>query len=209
MPLTSNKLSYLALGDSYTIGEAVYPSQSFPFQVAAQLRGMGLDLEIPQVIAKTGWTTSELLDAIQVSNLSGTFDLVTLLIGVNNQYRGESPKTYQQEFKELVAIALRFAGGNASHVFVVSIPDWGLTPYGRESGRTQALISREIDEFNKINKQISDAAGVCYIDITPSSRLVATDLRLVAEDGLHPSEKMYQDWARRLTAQMAPVLQAV
>jgi lysophospholipase L1-like esterase len=209
MPLVSNKLSYLALGDSYTIGEAVDQSQSFPFQLAERLRGIGLDLEKPHVIARTGWTTSELLEAIKASALAGTFNLVTLLIGVNNQYRGESPKTYQQEFKELLAIALRFAGGDASHVFVVSIPDWGLTPYGRESGRTQSLISSEVDEFNKINKQISEAAGVCYIDITPASRLVATDLRLVAEDGLHPSEKMYQDWTRRLTAQIAPVLQAV
>jgi lysophospholipase L1-like esterase len=209
MKLFSSKLSYLALGDSYTIGEAVDQAGSFPFQLAAQLRAQGQHMEVPQVIAKTGWTTSELLEAIGNSGLSGTFDLVTLLIGVNNQYRGGSTAIYQQEFNELLQIALKHAGGIAAHVFVISIPDWASTPYGEESGRDQLEISQEIDVFNGINKDITAAAGVSYTDITPASRLAGTDLSLVAGDGLHPSEKMYQDWARCLAGQIVPAFQAV
>lgn len=209
MQLVSNKLSYLALGDSYTIGEAVDQGQSFPFQLAAGMRAMGLDIEVPQVIAKTGWTTSELLEAISTSNISGTFSFVTLLIGVNNQYRGGSTTIYHQEFKDLLQVALQYAGGIAAHVFVISIPDWGITPYGKESGRDQVQNSDEINAFNQINKAMAEAAGVSYTDITPASRLAETDLTLVADDGLHPSEKMYKAWADRLTNTVSQVFQAI
>jgi len=207
-PAASNKPTYLALGDSYTVGEGVEQAQSFPFQLAAQLRARGLDVDVPQVIAKTGWTTSELLEAIAAADLGDSFSFVTLLIGVNNQYRGESPEVYQQEFTELLQIALHYAGGIAAHVFVISIPDWGITPYGQESGRERPLISLEINEFNRINKAVSEAAGLSYTDITPASRLAGTDPSLVATDGLHPSEKMYRAWAQRLAGTIAGAFQS-
>jgi len=203
-----DKLTYLALGDSYTIGEAVDQAQSFPFQLTAGLRIGGLDVEEPQVIAKTGWTTSELLGAIAAAEIKGTFSFVTLLIGVNNQYRGEAAKIFQKEFETLLQIALQYAGGIAAHVFVISIPDWGVTPYGQQSGRDQMQISREIDEFNQISRLQTEAAGVSYTDITQASRLAETDVSLVAHDGLHPSEKMYQGWADQLAKKIASVFQA-
>jgi len=203
-----DKLTYLALGDSYTIGEAVDQAQSFPFQLTAGLRIGGLDVEEPQVIAKTGWTTSELLGAIAAAEIKGTFSFVTLLIGVNNQYRGEAATIYQQEFETLLHNALEYAGGIAAHVFVISIPDWGVTPYGQQSGRDQMQISREIDEFNQISRLLTAAAGVSYTDITQASRLAETDGSLVAHDGLHPSEKMYQGWADQLAKKIVAVFQA-
>lgn len=206
--MVCDKLTYLALGDSYTIGEAVDQAQSFPFQLTAGLRIGGLDVEEPQVIAKTGWTTSELLGAIAAAEIKGTFSFVTLLIGVNNQYRGEAAKIFQKEFETLLQIALQYAGGIAAHVFVISIPDWGVTPYGQQSGRDQMQISREIDEFNQISRLQTEAAGVSYTDITQASRLAETDVSLVAHDGLHPSEKMYQGWADQLAKKIASVFQA-
>ena len=206
--MVRNKLTYLALGDSYTIGEAVDQAESFPFQLTAGLRVGGLDVEEPQVIAKTGWTTSELLEAIAAAEIKGTFSFVTLLIGVNNQYRGEAATIYQQEFETLLHNALEYAGRIAAHVFVISIPDWGVTPYGQQSGRDQMQISREIDEFNQISRLQTEAAGVSYTDITPASRLAETDGSLVAHDGLHPSEKMYQGWADQLAKKIVAVFQA-
>jgi lysophospholipase L1-like esterase len=192
-------LTYLALGDSYTIGEAVTQEESFPFQLAANLNSKHLNVAPPSVIAKTGWTTSELQQAITFSGVSGTFSFVTLLIGVNNQYRGQSKDVYRMEFRELVQTALAFAGGIKAHVFVLSIPDWGLTPYGKESGRNQKAISEEIDAFNAINKEETAAASISYTAITSLSRLVVSDLSLIASDGLHPSGKMYEGWAKALT----------
>ena len=190
------QLSYLALGDSYTIGEAVEQRESFPYQLADQLRTKGLDIDKPIVIAKTGWTTSELKSAIEVENLSQRFNFVTLLIGVNNQYRSESSDDYREEFKALLKTAIEFADHLQSHVFVISIPDWGVTPFGKDSGRGVSQIAAEIDVFNNINRELASELGVNYIDITPESRLALTDLDLIATDGLHPSGLMYHDWAR-------------
>ncbi|TDO21514.1 SGNH/GDSL hydrolase family protein [Pedobacter duraquae] len=187
--------SYLALGDSYTIGEAVEQNLTFPFQLAAKLGASGIVVSAPKVIAKTGWTTGELQSAINAANLKGTYDIVTLLIGVNNQYRGMSSESYRTEFKSLLQQAIAFAGGKKEHVFVVSIPDWGLTPYGASTGRDQSGISAEIDTFNSINKTETLAMGVNYTDITPGSRAVINDPALVASDGLHPSGKMYGNWS--------------
>lgn len=197
-----NKISYLAIGDSYTIGEAVPLQGSFPYQLTAILKDSGLDVGTPHIIAKTGWTTSELQEAIKKANLNEQFTVVTLLIGVNNQYRGESKEKYRKEFKELLQTALGFANGNKAGVFVVSIPDWGLTPYGLESGRDISTVSSDIDAFNAINKEETLSQGISYTDITPGSRLVVSDKELVASDGLHPSAKMYQEWA----VQLAPAL---
>lgn len=197
-----NEISYLAIGDSYTIGEAVPLEGGFPHQLTTILKDNGLDVGMPHIIAKTGWTTSELQAAIKAANLNEKFTIVTLLIGVNNQYRGESKEKYRKEFKELLQTATGFANGNKARVFVVSIPDWGITPYGLESGRDIPSISSDIDAFNAINKDETLAQGISYTDITPGSRLVTSDKELVASDGLHPSAKMYHEWA----VQLAPSL---
>ncbi|WP_234994526.1 SGNH/GDSL hydrolase family protein [Pedobacter caeni] len=197
-----DEISYLAIGDSYTIGEAVPLESSFPYQLVKELQKTDMQLSKPHIIAKTGWTTSELQEGINHANLRQKFSMVTLLIGVNNQYRGESKEKYRKEFKELLQAAITFADGNKAHVFVVSIPDWGLTPYGMGSGRETLAVSADIDAFNAINKQESLAEGISYTDITAASRLVVSDPELVAADGLHPSSKMYLDWV----VQLAPVV---
>lgn len=189
--------TFLALGDSYTIGEAVTQAESFPFQLQAALTIGGKATATPQVIAKTGWTTGELKAAIVEKRLTQSFDLVTLLIGVNNQYRGLSIDAYRLEFKELLQTAIGFASGDIKKVYVLSIPDWGVTPFA--NGRNRDQIAREIDAFNAVNKDETVKAGLTYVDITPGSRLAATDLNLLAEDGLHPSGKMYAQWVNVLS----------
>lgn len=198
MPQNGTALTYLALGDSYTIGEAVPQQESFPFQLVTQLKTNNITVAKPKVIAKTGWTTDELQTAIKAENITQSYDMVTLLIGVNNQYRGYSLDTYRKEFKELLNTAISFAGKNKKRVFVVSIPDWGVTPFGKNSGRNIQTIASEIDAFNAIKKEETVAAGVSYTEITLASRNAATDLALVAKDGLHPSGKMYAEWAAKV-----------
>jgi len=198
----AGQLSYLALGDSYTIGEAVAQSQSFPYQLAESLNGQSLKVAVPRIIAKTGWTTGELQTSIKAAAISAKYDIVSLLIGVNNQYRGYSVADYRTEFKALLQNAIGFAGGNTAHVFVVSIPDWGSTPFGKSSGKDPQVIAREIDAFNAVALEETIKAGVSYTDITPGSRMASADLSLVASDGLHPSGKMYQNWV----AQLAPAV---
>lgn len=191
----ANKKTYLALGDSYTIGEAVEQEESFPFQLTRLLNDTGHQFEQPKVIAKTGWTTDELRHAIQQEQITETFDLVTLLIGVNNQYRGYSQETYRAEFAELLETAISFAAGKKENVYVVSIPDWGVTEFAKNSGRDLKTISDEIDAFNRINEQETAAQNVTYVDITPGSRQAIKKQNLIASDGLHPSGKMYAEWA--------------
>ena len=178
---------YLALGDSYTIGESVAATERFPAQLARELH-----LGEPQIIARTGWTTDELNAAIDAANPQGPFDLVTLLIGVNNQYRGRSADEYRGQFVALLQRAIGFAGGKAARVIVVSIPDWGVTPFAE--GRDRAKIAREIDQYNAINREEAVRAGARWVDITPVSR--GGDPALVAADGLHPSAKQYTEWVR-------------
>jgi lysophospholipase L1-like esterase len=180
---------YLALGDSYTIGESVDPGERFPAQLARALH-----LGEPQIIARTGWTTDELNAAIDAAKPQGPFDLVTLLIGVNNQYRGRSEDEYRTQFAALLQRAVGFAGGDASRVIVVSIPDWGVTPFAE--GRDRAKIAREIDQFNAINREEAQRAGAKWVDITPISR--GSDAALVTGDGLHPSGKQYAEWVTRI-----------
>jgi len=180
---------YLALGDSYTIGESVVESERYPVQLAGELK-----MPQPEIIAKTGWTTDELNAAIDKADPHGPYDLVTLLIGVNNQYRGRSADQYRSEFAALLQRAIGFAGGKTRNVVVVSIPDWGVTPFAKD--RDQAKIAREIDQFNAINREETLRAGARYVDITPFSRKAASDPSLVAGDGLHPSGKMYSEWTR-------------
>lgn len=180
---------YLALGDSYTIGESVDASERFPVQLAR-----ALNIGEPQIIARTGWTTDELNAAIDAADPQGPFDLVTLLIGVNNQYRGRSADEYRTQFAALLQRAIGFAGGDASKVVVVSIPDWGVTPFAE--GRDRAKIAREIDQFNAINREEASRAGAKWVDITPISR--RNDPALVAGDGLHPSGKQYTEWVKAI-----------
>ncbi|HEY0177933.1 MAG TPA: SGNH/GDSL hydrolase family protein, partial [Pedobacter sp.] len=177
------ELSYLALGDSYTIGEAVAQDQSFPYQFAAMMNKQGYTVTEPKIVAKTGWTTGELILGINQAAISSKYDIVTLLIGVNNQYRGDYIGTYRDQFKLLLQTAIDFASGNKSHVFVLSIPDWGVTPFGIQSG--QKDISGQIDAFNAVNKEETLALGISYTDITGASRGAAGNQALVASDGLH------------------------
>jgi lysophospholipase L1-like esterase len=185
-------LSYLALGDSYTIGESVEESERYPNQLADALRKQKVSVADPTIIARTGWTTDELRQGIANAGIAGKqYDIVTLLIGVNNEFRGQSETGYQSEFTNLLEQAIRFAGNKKERVFVLSIPDYGYTTYGKER---QPEISVRIDRFNAINRRISDSLGITYIDITPISRKGISDPSLVASDGLHPSSKQYAEW---------------
>ncbi|MFN2399582.1 MAG: SGNH/GDSL hydrolase family protein [Gemmatimonadaceae bacterium] len=188
-------IRFLALGDSYTIGEGVAEEHRWPVQLSASLRTHGLRIAEPEVIAKTGWTTDELSDAIEKAKPTGDYGLVSLLIGVNNQYRGRSEEEYRSQFRSLLARAVVFAGNDAGRVIVISIPDWGVTPFAE--GRDRQQISREIDRFNQINRDETSRSGARYVDITPGSRAAGTDPALIAGDGLHPSGKMYTSWARQ------------
>jgi len=190
--------TYLALGDSYTIGQSVLPTENFPNQTVQLLKKSGYDFITPEIIAKTGWTTDELQNEIANNNFKPPFDLVTLLIGVNNQYRGRTVENYKPEFENLLKQAIQFAGNKSNHVVVVSIPDWGATPFA--AGRDRMQIAKAIDEYNAANKSIAEKYKVNYIDITPGTREALTDLSLVAGDGLHPSAKEYARWAEKIAA---------
>ena len=191
-----NEATYLALGDSYTIGEGVGKYERWPVLLADTLTVSGYNTGSPKIIARTGWTTSELKAGIEDAAPEGSFDLVSLLIGVNNQYRGVSrgytPDNYREEFLKLLNIAIDLAGGVADRVFVISIPDYSVTPFVNEDNKSR--VSEEIDIYNEINRHIADSLNIKYFDITPISRLAATDRQLLAPDNLHPSGKMYKMW---------------
>jgi lysophospholipase L1-like esterase len=193
----TRSIKMLALGDSYTICESVNPSDRWPVQLMEQFKKAGYQTTEPKIIATTGWRTNDLKRAIIAANPDSNYDLVSLLIGVNNQYQGKSAKNYSPEFEELLKMAIKFAGGDKSKVFVVSIPDYGFTPFGKEK---QTQITKEIDEFNKVNKEIADELGVRYFFITDLTREGLKDPSLVAGDGLHPSAKMYSMWVERIAA---------
>ncbi len=198
------KVSYLALGDSYTIGEAVPQELSFPYQLNTALNQNNYKAETPVIIARTGWTTDELIREISTRAIDRKFDIVTLLIGVNNQYRGYNIDTYRTEFVQLLITALKYANNDKQRVFVVSIPDWGVTPFA--SGRDRQQIATEIDRYNAIAREETQKAGVSFTDITPGSRAALNDASLIASDGLHPSGKMYANWVQQLIAPVAKSL---
>lgn len=186
--------TYLALGDSYTIGQSVKEEERFPVQTAAQLLSDTIKIAPPEIIARTGWTTGNLLSSLNtVPPAFNQYDIVSLLIGVNNQYQHLSQSKYREEFTMLLNKSIAFAGNKKNRVFVLSIPDYSVTPYA--TGSNQAMIAAEIDAFNSINKEITLASGCNYIDITPSTRQAADDRSLIATDGLHPSGKEYKKWA--------------
>jgi lysophospholipase L1-like esterase len=187
-------LNYLALGDSYTIGEMVAADQSYPSQAAALLTKKGRHVNSPTIIAKTGWRTDELIQGIASANLTQKFDIVTLLIGVNNQYQHIDTAIYRTEFIQLLKTSAAFAKDNKHHVFILSVPDWGVTPFA--NGRNLEKIAAEIDAYNQINKEESKKAGVNYINITSLYRDIGDDPAYLADDKLHPSGKMYEKWAK-------------
>ena len=187
-------MRFLALGDSYTIGESVYPAECWPAQLAALLRARGFNVGEPIIIATTGWTTDELSAGIDRADPQGAYELVSLLIGVNNQYRGRGLDEYRQQFVALLQRATAFAGGKPGRALVLSIPDWSVTPFAEGSDR--AAIAAAIDAFNAVNREEAERLGVYYVDVTPFSRTAAADPTLIAADGLHPSGKMYAEWAR-------------
>jgi lysophospholipase L1-like esterase len=189
-------LSYLALGDSYTIGEGVAADARWTHQLAAALRAEGIALHDPRTIARTGWTTDELDAAIDAEAPASNYGLVTLLIGVNNQYRGRDLDNYAAEFERLLARAIGFAGGRPECVVVLSIPDWGATRFGAGSGRDLACVSAELDAYNAAARMVCDRLGAAFVDITPLSREHGDDEAMLAADGLHPSAAMYARWAR-------------
>jgi lysophospholipase L1-like esterase len=189
-------LSYLALGDSYTIGEQVPFAENFPNQAVQLLHSKKIEIAAPVIVAVTGWTTDELEAAIREKNLRETFSIVSLLIGVNNQYRGRSVDNYREEFTRLLEQAIHFANGHTNKVFVLSIPDWGVTPFAE--GKDRAEIAKEIDAYNAAAKKIAGSYKCHFIEITESTRVHGTNPAYLAEDGLHPSAKEYTIWAQRL-----------
>lgn len=185
-------INYLALGDSYTIGQSVPSELNYPNQLTARLSADGIHIDSLKIIARTGWTTGNLQNAINQEQLRPTYDMVSLLIGVNNQFRGQSSEEYAKEFEALLQQAIQFAGGEKDKVFVLSIPDYAYTPFGQRFDSKQ--ISEEIDLFNDINKRITTEYQVLYFDITPISRQGNEQPELVTTDGLHPSGEQYLRW---------------
>ena len=187
----------MALGDSYTIGESVAATQNFPFQLQDTLAKSTNSTVDYKIIARTGWTTTNLLNAIENENPATDYDLVTLLIGVNNQFQGKPFSLYEQEFLDLLNKAIALASGNKDRVIVVSIPDYAFTPFGQKR-EDPKKISAEIDQYNAFAKQIATENGVLFQNITDITRHGLTDPSLVANDGLHPSGKAYQLFVDRL-----------
>ncbi len=200
------KITYLALGDSYTIGESVEVAERWPVQLSEALRDSGVAVAEPQIIAETGWTTTELSEAIEDTSLNPSYDLVSLLIGVNDQYDGLDFATYPRRFTNLLDKAIELAGGNPSHVLVVSIPDYSVTPFGQQKNPDR--ISQELEQYNATNRAISDSLGVHYVDITPGSQKAAQDSSLIAGDGLHPSGTMYTNWVNQIMPVLLPEIKS-
>ena len=187
----------LSLGDSYTIGEAISLQKSFPYQTVQLLRKSGFDFSAPEIIAKTGWTTEELQVCIADYTFSPQYDFVSLLIGVNNQYRKQDIILYKEQFESLLNKGQELTGGKKDHLIVLSIPDYSVTPFALEEDK--ATICKEINEYNKLSKALSIQYKIPYLDITEDSREARENPKLIAGDGLHPSAKEYTKWAKKLS----------
>ncbi len=192
-----NAYTYLALGDSYTIGEQVPFAQNFPNQTVQQLRKTGLQMHAPEIIAKTAWTTDELQKAIEETFVLNQYDFVSLLIGVNNQYRGRNLAEFEQQFNVLLKKAIELSGDRPNRVFILSIPDWGITPFAE--GKDRDKIAEEIDRFNRVCETAALDAGCYFIDITKSQRSDGQNKEFLAPDLLHPTGKEYEKWATILS----------
>lgn len=198
--------TYLALGDSYTIGQSVAVNDRFPVQAVSLLNNQNIKFDQPEIIAQTGWTTGNLLSRLNNNPpLKSTYDIVTLLIGVNNQYQHRTQDEYRQQFTSLLERSIEYAGNRKKRVIVLSIPDYSVTPYASNSDKE--LIAKQIDSFNVINKTISQQYQVNYIDITGDTRLAAIYPSLIASDGLHLSGSAYAVWAAKLVPVIKVVLQ--
>jgi lysophospholipase L1-like esterase len=202
--MTRHFYSWLALGDSYTIGEAVPLHESFPYQALQLLRKKGFHFHAPEIVAKTGWTTSELAEHLLHMQLNDQYDFVSLLVGVNNQYRGQALEDYVSDLEFLLKKALHYASGKPERVVVVSIPDWGTTPFAAERDRSK--IAKEIDDFNAAKKALCEKNGVTFIDITADQRAEGDDATFITSDKLHPSGKEYLKWAEKVADRFEEVL---
>jgi lysophospholipase L1-like esterase len=207
MNLAKRIFTYLALGDSYTIGEAVSEEQRFPSFVKNAFGERGIEL-VPTIVAKTGWTTGELIEEINkrksANEIGRQYDFVSLLVGVNNQYRGQELKQYESEFLTLLKEAIQFAGEHKRHVTVLSIPDWGVTPFASDRDRSE--IAREIDLFNSAANSICSKNNINFIDITGLTREATFNPQLLTTDGLHPSGLDYRRWAKKVEAYFLSVM---
>ena len=199
--INNSNLKYLALGDSYTIGEGIPFEHSYPKQIVNEISL----IDSVKVIAKTGWTTDELIDTLDNVSLS-KYDIISLLIGVNNQFRGYSIENYVKEFENLLVRAINYSK-NKSKVFVLSIPDYGVTPFGKSRGKEK--IYNEINTYNDINRSISEKYNIMYFDITDISREAESDTTLLADDKLHPSKKMYEMWIDKIKYQLIDSLNKI
>ena len=199
-----SEINYLALGDSYTIGESVVESDRWPVQLADRLRKEGVNIGTPEIIARTGWTTDELQNGISERKPSGTYGLVSLLIGVNNQYRGRDSESFRGEFQDLLNRAISFAANDTSGIFVLSIPDWGVMHFAE--GRDREKISAEIDEYNNVCREECEEYGITFFDITPISREAVSRPEFIAVDGLHPSGAMYAEWVEMISGRVKFIL---
>jgi len=197
---------FLALGDSYTIGEGVAEDMRWPNQLARMLRGRGIAVDEPQLVARTAWTTDELADAITAANPCGPFDLVTLMIGVNDQYRSREVASFAVEYEKLLQSAAGFASDEPARVIALSIPDWGATPFAE--GRDGARIAGEIEAYNTRAAELTRAAGARWVSVTEITRAMRHDPALVVSDKLHPSGEMYRRWAELLIADAIAILSA-
>ena len=201
--------NFLALGDSYTIGEAVPAASRWPAQLVAALQVHGINVTAPEIVAQTGWTTDELSQAMDAHTFHPPYALVTLSIGVNNQYRGRDLDNYREEFRRLLERAITLSGNQPQHVIVVSIPDWSVTRFAAESDRDTKIIARQIDAYNAANAKISSQFAVHYADVTALSRQAADAAAMLTDDGLHPSAAQYQRWVEAiLPAAQAALSQA-
>ncbi len=198
---TAVNTKFLALGDSYTIGESVPEKDRWPVQLAAAMRNGGVKIDDPRIIATTGWRTDQLKKAIGDANLTNEYGLVSLLIGVNNQYQKRTAESYAPEFEELLNMAVTLAGGKKENVFVVSIPDYGYTPFGQPK---QEEITQAIDAFNEVNRTITARIGIKYVNITDLTQEGLNKPEYVAGDGLHPSGRMYTLWVERILLALTP-----
>lgn len=196
--MSKHPYTYLALGDSYTIGESVALHESFPYQIVQLLRKAGHLFQAPEIVAQTGWTSTELAEHILHTSLNEQYDFVTLLIGVNNQYRGLPAGDFKTDFEFLLHKAIHLAGNKAGHVIVLSIPDWGQTPFA--SGKKTATIHQEIDLFNQICEAAARQNQTHFINITDDTRKAAKDKSLLAADHLHYSKKEHAFWADKTAA---------
>jgi lysophospholipase L1-like esterase len=204
-PPASSANAYLALGDSYTIGTAVATVEKFPVQTFNLLKTAGVEIDGPTIIAQSGWATTDLINRLNIANLTQKYKVVSLLIGVNNQYQRRNINNYRNEFTQLLEKAIELASGNNKNVFVLSIPDYSVTPYVTNTDKKR--VAAEIDAFNEVNKNVTESYGAVYLNVTGDSRLAAADASFVAADGLHFSGKMYKIWSEKLAALMKPVLQ--